>query len=158
MSVLDCENKYCPSKVAHLTNKKCDLIEGVVLCGACCQTIARIFFQGKKCAGRKGRKHVKWNDSPKETSQRVSGSNEVFRVASALSDDDPFSALLYSEYALELSNLDIYFKDGRQKIGYKFKLDREIFIVFFVGAIVGIFLIKTIEKKVKKIKKGRRKK
>lgn len=41
-----------------------------------------------------------------------------FEYASLLKDSDPVSALLFSEYALEFSNLDIYFKSGaREKKG-----------------------------------------
>ena len=35
-----------------------------------------------------------------------------YEYAQSLREHDPFSALLYSDYALELSNLDIYFDEG----------------------------------------------
>ena len=65
-----------------------------------------------------------------------------YEYADSLSDEDPFSALLYSEYALELSNLDIYFKDGKKKIGYKLSLDSRLLFAFIFGLLIGIISIK----------------
>jgi uncharacterized protein len=38
-----------------------------------------------------------------------------YEYANTLKDDDVFSALLFSEYALELSNLDIYFRETKKR-------------------------------------------
>ena len=56
-----------------------------------------------------------------------------YEYANTLSNDDPFSAMLYSEYALELSNLDIYFKDGKKNIKKKLGIDKKaLFGTLFV--------------------------
>ena len=62
-----------------------------------------------------------------------------YEYANSLKDTDLFSALLYSEYALELGNLDIYFKesDGKGKsIGIK--IDKKLLGIFMLGVLVGI--------------------
>ena len=62
-----------------------------------------------------------------------------FEYANSLKETDPFSALLYSEYALELSNLDIYFKSpGKSRINLSGKIDRKLFLVLAVGILIGI--------------------
>ena len=68
-----------------------------------------------------------------------------FEYANSLKDSDPFSALLYSEYALELSNLDIYFKSSGKNGADLFKnIDKKLFIVLIIGIILGIFVSKVI--------------
>src|SRR3989338_123416 len=59
-----------------------------------------------------------------------------YEYANSLKDTDLFSALLYSEYALELGNLDIYFKesDGKPK---KINVDKKMLGIFFLGVFVG---------------------
>jgi uncharacterized protein len=58
-----------------------------------------------------------------------------YEYAVLLKDDDPSSSLLYSEYALELSDLDLYF-------GVKGKpyiiIDWYLFIYFFLGLFSGV--------------------
>ncbi len=62
-----------------------------------------------------------------------------FEYANSLKDTDPFSALLYSEYALELSNLDIYFKSSsRRGISLLYYTDMRMVFVFLIGIVVGI--------------------
>ncbi|MBW2976772.1 hypothetical protein KY347_04980 [Candidatus Woesearchaeota archaeon] len=64
-----------------------------------------------------------------------------FEYANSLKDSDPFSALLYSEYALELGNLDIYFKDipgGR--LNLDLGIDNKMIIVLLIGIVIGIFV------------------
>lgn len=78
-----------------------------------------------------------------------------FEYANSLKDSDPFSALLYSEYALELSNLDIYFKKPSSKtIDLSGRIDRRLLITLFIGIILGISAVKIFE--YNKIKKGKR--
>ena len=48
-----------------------------------------------------------------------------------------YSALLYAEYALELSNMDLYFKTK----GFKLNLNKDMLVVFAVGILVGILLV-----------------
>jgi len=72
--------------------------------------------------------------------------------ANSLKDSDVFSALLYSEYALELGNLDIYFKesDGKNKT---IRLDKKSFGIFLFGVLVGALAVSVIrDKKHRKLK------
>lgn len=59
-----------------------------------------------------------------------------YEYANSLKESDVFSALLYSEYALELGNLDIYFKesDGKKKT---INIDIKLLGLFLFGVIVG---------------------
>ncbi|MCH8329761.1 MAG: hypothetical protein IIB81_05230, partial [Nanoarchaeota archaeon] len=83
-----------------------------------------------------------------------------FEYANSLKDSDPYSALLYSEYALELSNLDIYFKSPKSKWIILFeKIDKKLFIVLVIGIVLGISVAKIIEhKKTKRTAKSKRRK
>jgi len=68
---------------------------------------------------------------------------------------DKYSALIYSEYALELSNLNIYFK--KSEGGISLKLDKGLIwisLTLVSGIIIG-FVIGLIFFKTKKIKKSR---
>ncbi len=66
-----------------------------------------------------------------------------FEYANSLKDADPFSALLYSEYALELSNLDIYFKSPKnEKFDFIFNIDKKLLLVFVIGILIGVFIVK----------------
>ncbi|HOI18857.1 MAG TPA: hypothetical protein PLX15_03260 [Candidatus Woesearchaeota archaeon] len=58
-------------------------------------------------------------------------------ATSLLELGDVYSASLYSEYALELSNMDIYFR--KQGKSYEFKDDNEkpILLLFFYGSLFG---------------------
>jgi len=60
-----------------------------------------------------------------------------YEYADALRKDNPYSALLYSEYALELSNLDIYFTPPNQSEGFAFDFTPISVSFIFLG---GIFL------------------
>ena len=74
-----------------------------------------------------------------------------FEYANSLKDSDPYSALLYSEYALELSNLGIYFKSpGRNGADLFEKIDKKLFLVLIIGIFLGIFISNVIENKKKK--------
>ena len=73
-----------------------------------------------------------------------------YEYADSLKDNDRYSALLYSDYALELSNLDIYFKD-KQHI-YLYNLDTKMILivlltgvtsfVFGIGLTIGFYRMK----------------
>ncbi len=59
-----------------------------------------------------------------------------FEYAKTLRDSDIYSALIYTEYALELSNLDIYFSNEKKKT---ITLpDKRFFWVFVLGLAIGI--------------------
>jgi uncharacterized protein len=64
-----------------------------------------------------------------------------FEYANSLKEDDPFSALLYAEYALELSNLDIYFKSPESN-WKKLQLssDYQLLLALVLGILLGIIL------------------
>jgi predicted S18 family serine protease len=68
-----------------------------------------------------------------------------FEYAMTLSDKDKYSALLYSEYSLELSNLEMYFKKqdssvmSFDRLTFEFS-DPKIFYTFILGVSLGIFL------------------
>lgn len=80
-----------------------------------------------------------------------------FEYANSLKETDPFSALLYSEYALELSNLDIYFKSPKvSKINLFENFDKKLFTVLIVGILVGIVVGKITNRNKKTRKKKRR--
>ncbi|MBI2656980.1 hypothetical protein HYX03_04530 [Candidatus Woesearchaeota archaeon] len=80
-----------------------------------------------------------------------------YEYANSLKNTDVFSALLYSEYALELGNLDIYFKEtnGKKK---SFDIDKNLLSMFLIGVVVGIVATSLIKREGKiKRKSGRRK-
>jgi len=74
-----------------------------------------------------------------------------YEYANALKDDDKYSALLYSEYALELSNLDMYFK-AKKKISM-FSINYKLIYVFLTGLLTGIFISFFLKKRKPKRKK-----
>ena len=61
-----------------------------------------------------------------------------YEYAKSLKDDDKYSALLYAEYALELSNLDIYF-DNSKKTPMIY-IDKSFLSVFILGILIGLLL------------------
>ena len=80
-----------------------------------------------------------------------------FEYANSLKETDPFSALLYSEYALELSNLDIYFKSPvSERVNLFKKVDRKLIIALIVGIIFGVFVSKISSFKSRKKSKRRK--
>jgi len=59
-----------------------------------------------------------------------------YEYAKSLKDDDKYSALLYAEYALELSNLDIYFDNNKKTfIPY---IDKRFFSALVLGIFIGL--------------------
>jgi len=86
-------------------------------------------------------------------------SYSYYEYANSLKSTDISSALLYSEYALELSNLDIYFKESSQH-GKKIRIDEKLLGIFLLGVIVGLssaYFIRTCVSQSTKIKKKKRK-
>jgi uncharacterized protein len=69
-----------------------------------------------------------------------------YEYANSLKENDKSSALLYAEYALELSNLDLYFKERHKKANIKeFKLDCVSLIIgILIGLAAAIVVIKTL--------------
>jgi len=55
-----------------------------------------------------------------------------YEYANSLKQTDAYSAMLYAEYALELSNLEIYFKTKAKR----FEIKKE-WIIFVLGAVFG---------------------
>jgi len=78
-----------------------------------------------------------------------------YEYANSLKDSDLFSALLYSEYALELGNLDIYFKEsnGRKK---SIDIDNKLLGAFLIGVLAGFVAAYLVRSKTK-IEKSRKK-
>ena len=75
-----------------------------------------------------------------------------YEYASSLQETDKYSALLFSEYALEFSNLDIYFRQQTNKIQLK-RTTKERAIYFAAGIIIGATITYTITKKNKRKKR-----
>jgi uncharacterized protein len=61
-----------------------------------------------------------------------------WEYANSLAKYDKYSALLYSEYALELSNLDIYFK--KKETGFRLYIEPAMYWVFALGLTTGILV------------------
>lgn len=82
-----------------------------------------------------------------------------YEYADSLKDSDKYSALLYMEYALELSNLDMYFKE-KPRITIEKRINKEIIIkaaiLFGTGLLTG-FLIGRLSKKIRKSKAKKKK-
>src|SRR3989338_667467 len=77
-----------------------------------------------------------------------------YEYANSLKNSDVFSAMLYSEYALELGNLDIYFKESNGKKKW-IDIDKDLLGMFIVGVAVGFiaaFLVKKRNANAKKRK------
>lgn len=81
-----------------------------------------------------------------------------YEYANSLKEDDLFSSMIYSEYALELGNLDIYFREGNGKVK-NIDVDKRMIGVFLFGILVGIAAASAVIKtrhKAEKIKKSGR--
>jgi predicted S18 family serine protease len=68
-----------------------------------------------------------------------------YEYASNLKDNDIFSSLLYSEYALELSNLDIYFKEKGSFMAANTIYNNAL--VLIIGLLLGFLLGLLIKRK-----------
>ena len=64
-----------------------------------------------------------------------------YEYSRSLADFDKFSALLFSEYALEFSSLDIYFEEKKLEKKVVPKIDKKLIIVFLIGLILGIAIM-----------------
>ncbi len=88
------------------------------------------------------------------------GKNNVFPIigysyyeyANSLKEESKYSALLYAEYSLELSNFDFYFK----KKGLGFFVDEKIIVVFIVGLLLGFGLREAVSMFLMPIRRKRR--
>jgi len=83
-----------------------------------------------------------------------------YEYANSLKDSDAFSALLYSGYALELSNLDIYFKKLEtfpQKINLSI-IDKKLVIVLVSGILIGFVVANLYKIGIRSTKTKNRKK
>ncbi len=79
-----------------------------------------------------------------------------YEYASVL--DDVYISLLYSEYALELSNLDMYFKkDVDLKEEIRLRVEANLVITLIVGIVIGVVFSFIFFKKSKKKKKRSKK-
>ncbi|MBI2035033.1 MAG: hypothetical protein HYT11_04840, partial [Candidatus Levybacteria bacterium] len=79
-------------------------------------------------------------------------SYSYYEYANSLKDSDIFSAMLYSEYALELGNLDIYLKESYiegPEIRKRALIDEKILGAFAVGIAVGVLAVFLFKKPVK---------
>jgi predicted S18 family serine protease len=77
-----------------------------------------------------------------------------YEYAQSLQETDLYSALLYTEYALELAAFDMYFKAGEQEVSFEIAVDKRIWI-FFAGVAVG-FAIAFVKKKSSKKRKKKK--
>ena len=59
-----------------------------------------------------------------------------YEYASSLKEGDVYSALLFSEYAQEISNLDMYFP----KKSSATSIDTEPIIIFLLGLVLGLLI------------------
>ncbi len=71
-----------------------------------------------------------------------------YEYANELRGQDDYSALLYSDYALELSNLDMYFKPVKKQILFQIETKPLLFLI--LGVLIGYILAKIPRKKGKK--------
>jgi len=75
-----------------------------------------------------------------------------FEYANELKEDNDFSALLYAEYSLELSNLDIYFSKKEFSLP---RFDFEKIGLFLGGVVLGAVVILLVKRKKKSKKKNK---
>lgn len=67
-----------------------------------------------------------------------------YEYAEFLKESDPYSALIYSHYALEFSHLDMYFKEKQNDY---FTFDIEKFLYFLLGISVGVLITSILLRK-----------
>ena len=91
-------------------------------------------------------------------------SYSYYEYANSLKEKDKFSALLFSEYALEFANLDIYFPKKRKVLDILKRIDKKMLLIFFLGLAAGILLMwpakskyKTLQTSPKKHLRGKKK-
>ena len=88
-----------------------------------------------------GAKHSLLNAQRKGIFPLISYS--YYEYAQSLQEDDPVSALLFVEYALELSNVDIYFTPRKPVLN----VDVSLVVVLVVGIVLGVILFKVVSRK-----------
>jgi uncharacterized protein len=80
-----------------------------------------------------------------------------YEYANTLKDDQKISALIYAEYALEMSDLDIYLGSEKENTAYEkimlFVYKYRDFLLIFWGAAVGAIIYEVISAKMKKQEK-----
>ncbi|MCK4670572.1 MAG: hypothetical protein KAT43_05195 [Nanoarchaeota archaeon] len=76
---------------------------------------------------------------------------------SLFKEEEYYSALLYAEYALEMSNLDVYFKKPSLKLTKVKSKDLYSLLIFILGFIAGLVLYQTISSIRKEPKKTKKK-
>lgn len=64
-----------------------------------------------------------------------------YEYANSLKNNETYSALLYAEYALEMSNLDMYLNIERQKLEKPFILDVQHISLFVIGFVLGALFV-----------------
>lgn len=65
-----------------------------------------------------------------------------YRLADSVREDNPNTALLYVEYALELSNLDVYFEKDQLRWYDRFRVTQDLSVFtkgLFHGLLIGLF-------------------
>ncbi len=82
-----------------------------------------------------------------------------YQYANSLAEQDKHSGLLYLEYALEMSGLDIYFDKPKLILGTKWLQKYRDFVFLFFGFLMGVFLMMFIyyTRKVVKQRKAKKK-
>ncbi|MFC1648728.1 S16 family serine protease [Nanoarchaeota archaeon] len=89
--------------------------------------------------------------------------NEIFPIlgysyyeyADSLKEANPSSALLFSEYALEMSNLNMYFPQEEEEESWEFPdLDLQLIILFMWGIIIGFLIAQLVQLKPRKKSKN----
>ncbi|MBI4438961.1 hypothetical protein HY640_03455 [Candidatus Woesearchaeota archaeon] len=69
-----------------------------------------------------------------------------YEYANSLKETDLYSALVYAEYALELSNMDIYFRNesSLNSLPMKSKADYEKYVLFVAGLLIGSVVVAAV--------------
>ena len=81
-----------------------------------------------------------------------------YEYANDLKQTDKYSALIYLEYALELSNLDIYLKEeAKEKKEISYHFDRTAVYLFISGILIGFLIAVSLKRRKQKAKKHRKK-
>ena len=83
-------------------------------------------------------------------------SYSYYEYANSLKSSDIFSALIYSEYALELSDLDIYFKESNGDKKNNLDIDKKMLVVLLIGILIGFAAATFVRKKRKTKKKSKK--
>ncbi|MCK4522253.1 MAG: hypothetical protein KAU20_06770 [Nanoarchaeota archaeon] len=80
-----------------------------------------------------------------------------YEYTNSLKEHDIYSALLFAEYSLELSNLDLYFKEEAKPLQPKIKIEKStimsLILVFVSGLLIGMGAAHIMFRKNKKKKK-----